>query len=47
MYGCLLPYLFFVLSEIAPIKGSVIESIINANAIALDANNGSKPITLE
>jgi hypothetical protein len=47
MYGCRLPYADDVLSEMAPIKGSVTESIISAVAIASDASKGSKPITRE
>ena len=47
IYGCLLPNLVFVLSEIVPIKGSVTESIIRAAPIAKEAKRGSKPITLE
>ena len=47
IYGCLLPSLVFVLSEIVPINGSVTESTIRAIKIADPAKRGSKPITRE
>jgi len=40
------PYLELVLSEIAPMTGSVTESTIRAIPIANEAKIGSKPITL-
>ena len=46
IYGCLRPYLVFVLSEIVPIRGSVIASIQRAINIANPASPGFKPIIL-
>jgi hypothetical protein len=46
-YGCLLPNLCLVLSEITPISGSVNASTIKAIKIAKLAKPGLSPITLE
>ena len=46
-YGCLLPSLCCVLSDITPINGSVNASTNNAIKIAKLANPGVRPITFE
>ena len=46
-YGCLLPNLCLVLSEIIPMSGSVNASTISAIKIAKLAKPGLRPITLE
>ncbi len=46
IYGCLLPKLDEVLSDIVPIRGSVIASTHNAMKIASPARPGFKPIIL-